>query len=168
MRKNEVGLSIAELLVASGLLAMVLVTVMTLFGQLIKNTEKNALLAAGAVFADGVIDRFSALAQKNLDSKANPALYEGFDTPPLSVVGGDCVLENAEGLLNVERDGKDGATKYLYSVNAQLLPAVKNGQLWKVDVEVRWWQDKTDNPAQAHAGMGNMNVKRSAIVYLEY
>ena len=39
--KHQGGLSIAELLVASGLLAVVLVTVMTLFGQLLKNTNKN-------------------------------------------------------------------------------------------------------------------------------
>lgn len=163
--KHQGGLSIAELLVASGLLAVVLVTVMTLFGQLLKNTNKNSMLTAGAFFADGIIEKFTNEAQIRVQSLGNAAY--GFELPGFTRAGSSCTLENGEGYLNVER--LDNATKYLYRLEAERLDgfaAADKGQLWKLTAEVRWWQADTTSPEQARSGMGNLSVERSRIVYL--
>lgn len=168
MRKNA-GLTIAELLVASSLLAMVLVTVMTLFGQLLKSTQKNSLMSAGTFFADGVIEHFTAEAQARLAAQTDNS-PNGFELPGFTKAGYICTLENGEGKLNVERDGADGATTYLYRLEAERIQGFAgpdNGQLWRVQTEVRWWQKDTNNPAKARAGMGDLKVNRTRLVYLE-
>lgn len=154
------GLSIAELLVASALLSMVLVTVMVLFGQLLKNTQKNSLMSAGAFFADGVMEHFTTKAMARA-ANSEP----GFELPGFVDSGGSIfTLENGEGYLNVERN--DLATKFLYRIEAEMFGGT-DGQMWKVVTEVRWWQQDTAIPAQARAGMGNLHVKRTRLVYLE-
>lgn len=166
VRKNA-GLTIAELLVASSLLAMVLVTVMTLFGQLLKSTQKNSLMSAGTFFADGVIEHFTSEAQAHLSAQADNSPY-GFELPSFTRAGDICTLENGEGFLNVERN--DDSTKYLYRLEAERIDGFAgnaNGQFWKVQAEVRWWQKDTNNPAKSRAGMGDLKVKRTRLVYLE-
>lgn len=164
-RSRNAGLSIAELLVASALLAMVLVTVMTLFGQLLRNTQKNALLSAGSFFADGVMEKFITEAQLRVEKHGTSTA--GFDLPQFTRAGERYTLENGEGFLNIDQGDKP--TRYLYRVEAEHLlgfAAAEQGQLWKVTTEVRWWQDSTTGASETRAGIGNLSVLRTRIVYL--
>ena len=154
-RKSHSGLTIAELLVATGLLGVVLVTVMTLFGQLLHNTNKNSMLSAGAFFADTVLDKQILLAQEALalaPDNANPAFA-------VTTVEGEEMLATTDEKLQ---------TKYIYRLEAEQLDGFTPsapGQLWHVEVEVRWWNDDLEGDA-VRAGMGNLSIKRGRIVYL--
>jgi hypothetical protein len=167
--KHHQGLSIAELLVATGILAVVLVTVMTLFGQLLKNTNKNALLSAGSFFADKVIEKQVGVAQANLNThkgEPNSNKNKAFELPGYSKSGDLYTLSNAEGFLAIGADGP--TTKYLYKVEALLVDGTLQadpGQVWSLKVEVRWWQDTTDGTAETRAGSGKLSVVRDQLVY---
>ena len=157
-RNPYLGLTIAELLVASGLLAVVLVTVMTLFAQLLRNTEKNSLLSAGAFFADSVLEQQIAQAEATLaaaPSNATPAFTE------LSVEG--------EGFLSTTDNDNGRQTKFLYRVDVEQMTAgvsAEPGQMWFVEVEVRWWSDAEAGPNPVRAGHGNLNFKRGRLAYI--
>lgn len=149
------GLTIAELLVAIGLLGVVLVTVMTLFGQLLHNTNKNSLLSAGAFFADTVMDSQITRAQETLNMQsdnANPAF----------------AATTVEGEETLATSDEELQTKYIYRLVAEQLDGFAPsapGQMWHVEVEVRWWNDSMDGDAMRQ-GMGNLSIKRGRIVYL--
>lgn len=155
-RNPCLGLTIAELLVASGLLGVVLVTVMTLFAQLLQNTEKNSLLSAGAFFADSVLERQIAQAEATLlaaPSNATPAF------PAPSIEG--------EGFLSTTDN--DRQTKFLYRVDVEQMTAgvsADPGQMWFVEVEVRWWSEATAGPNPVRAGHGNLSFKRGRLAYI--
>jgi type II secretory pathway pseudopilin PulG len=154
-RNSHSGLTIAELLVATGLLGVVLVTVMTLFGQLLHNTNKNSMLSAGAFFADTVLDDQISLAQESLllaPDNASPAFAS-------TIVEGEEMLATTDEELQ---------TKYIYRLEAEQLDGFTPsapGQMWHVEVEVRWWNDDLEGDAM-RAGMGNLSIKRGRIVYL--
>jgi len=148
---HDNGLTIAELLVATGLLGVVLVTVMTLFGQLIVNTDKNSMLSAGAFFADMVIDKQIDVAQKNLETTGDNAI------PAFS----STVIEGEETLASEN-------TKYIYRLEAEQLDGfatAEPGQAWYLEVEVRWRMDDMESEA-VRANMGQVNLKRGRMVYL--
>jgi len=169
--RNRVGMSIAELLVASGLLAVVLVTVMVLFGQLIKNTNKNALVSAGTFMADAILEQHVASASRELDTQGNNAtdafeLVSGFTgaSPDYSLDGGVAYSNRDAASFDSKR-----STKFVYRIEAEHLDGFTSGgpgQLWRVKVEVRWWQDSTSGASQARAGSGKQSVERERIVYL--
>lgn len=150
-------MTVIELLVACGLLAIILVTVMTLFGQLLRNAEKNAMLAAATHFAELVLTEQIAVAENTLH--ATP----GNNAPPafsLTPVEGEGYLSTAD---------QEARTKFLYRLEAERIdPGViaDPGQLWFVKVEVRWWSDDTATPDPSRSGFGNLSVKRSRLVYL--
>lgn len=167
--RNKVGLTIAELLVATGLLAVVLVTVMVLFGQLIKSTTKNSLLSSGSFFADSVLEKHIALAQQRMASSAgsNPNDLYGFEMAGFTRAGDICSLEEGEG--NIVVGDNDRATKFLYKIVAERVDGFLGddpGQLWNVEIEVRWWHDSTAGAAKVRAGTGKLSIKRKRLVYL--
>mgnify|MGYP001294770217 CR=1 FL=1 len=168
-RSRNTGLSIAELLVASALLAMVLVTVMTLFGQLLRNTQKNALLSAGSFFAEKVLTRDVTAARENFFNLSRAATsqknrFVPFDLPGFSDASGNYSKEG-EGFISVA--DQTNKTKYLYRVEATKIDGDpdEQGQIWKVKAEVRWWQDSMSGAAVARAGSGNQSLTLERIVY---
>lgn len=152
-RYNRFGLTIAELLVATGLLATVLVTIMTLFGQLLKNTNKNSLLSAGAFFADSVLEQQIGIAEQRLWT--GTASTQAFQNPTV----------NGEGLLSTADDQLEKRTKYIYQLDATRVDNNSKGQWWRVQVEVRWWSDDMTGDAK-RAGSGNLFLKRERMVYI--
>ncbi len=148
---HDNGLTIAELLVATGLLGVVLVTVMTLFGQLIVNTDKNSMLSAGAFFADMVLDKHIDIARKSLEDSGDNAIPAFTST----------VIEGEETLASEN-------TKYIYRLEAEQIDGfatAEPGQAWYIEVEVRWRMDDMDSEA-VRANMGQVNLKRGRMVYL--
>lgn len=158
LRSQRLGLTIAELMVATGLLTVVLVTVMTLFGQLLKNTNKNSLLSAGAFFGDAVMAQQIETAKAVLRSAPNNST-PAFPEDPIE----------GEGRLAMTDGSENNATKFLYKVEAEQLEgftAAGQGQLWFVEVEVRWWTDDRTTPNPTRAGTGNLSIKRGQVTYL--
>jgi len=173
-KTHRLGLSIAELLVATGLMAIVLVTVMTLFGQLLKNTEKNALLAAGSFFADKVLEEQIGRATERAESlrgTPNANNTPVFQLPGYTGSGDHFTIESAEGYLANGEDraaGDSSGTRYLYRVEAEQVEGfggAKPGQLWHVEVQVRWWQDSTSGTSATRSGSGKLEVVRDRMAY---
>lgn len=154
-RVHNRGLTIAELLVATGLLGVVLVTVMTLFGQLLFNTDKNSMLSAGSFFADAVLDQQIKIAQERLSGSPDNGDL-AFDP---AVIEGESTIATTDVKL---------PSKYIYRLEAEAVALGDSndyGQMWYVEVEVRWWNDSMEGDA-ARANMGRLSIKRGRMVYL--
>ncbi|MBX3172068.1 MAG: hypothetical protein KF760_31970 [Candidatus Eremiobacteraeota bacterium] len=145
------GLTIGELVVATGLLALMVVTVMVLFGQMLDATSKNALVSQGSFFAETVIEReIYALAKHHRDPDANP-------------------LAPNDGSAWISFTDETNQTEFSYhvdSVPAHIVPGTDDmGLTYSIQVEVRWWQSK-EGAARNRQGYGKMHLKRSRIVYV--
>ena len=70
---GRLGLTIGELVIAIGLLAMALVTTMVLFGQILDVTSKNSLLAQGSYLADSLLE---IEAKRLRDHERNSPVHE--------------------------------------------------------------------------------------------
>jgi hypothetical protein len=158
-------------MIACGLLSLVLVTVMTLFGQLIKNTNKNSLLSAGSFFADKVMEKQIQSAEQRLASTLPNTSFKAFDLPGYTEASGVFTLEGSDSSAIMTGDEDSRKTNYLYRLEAEQVDGFNTGdqgQLWKVDVEVRWWQDTMAGESSAKAGQGKLNLERSRLVYLGF
>ncbi len=145
------GLTIGELVVATGLLALMVVTVMVLFGQMLDATNKNALVSQGSFFAETVLEReIYALARYHRDP-TNPAVDH-------SLTHFDWVSFSDDA----------NQTEFSYRVDSRpalFISETDMGVSYSVEAEVRWWQSAT-GAAQNRRGMGKMHLKRSRIVYV--
>ena len=145
------ALTIGELVVATGLLALMVVTVMVLFGQMLDATTKNALVSQGSFFAETVIEReVYALARYHRDPAHQAAPRESY--------GGDWISFTDE----------TNQTEFSYHVDstpAGILTGTDMGFSYSIQVEVRWWQS-AEGAAQNRKGYGKMHLQRSRIVYV--
>ena len=138
------GLSIGELVVATGLLALMLVTVIVLFAQMLEATTKSTMLAQGAFFAESVMER----AITPLKADNDPSIAEG----------------SWSTVKNVQSQ-----TTFLYRVECTELPSTPPdplGKAYSLTVEVRWWQESMDDPQKNRRGLGKLSVKRTRLVYV--
>lgn len=128
-----------------GMLALMLVTVLVLFSQLMASTTKNTNLSAGALYADRILEQ--ALAS------VNPA-------PPAF----DAVLSGEETVVTHD---SDHPTRFAYTLEAtQLSPVTVPGERWYLEVEVQWWHEDPNAPGRARAGSGNLFTRQSRMVYV--
>ena len=145
------GLSIGELVVATGLLALMVVTVMVLFGQMLDATTKNALVSQGSFFAETVIEReIYDLARYHRDPAHQATARDNY--------GGDWISFTDE----------TNQTEFSYHVDstpAGIMAGTDMGFTYSIQVEVRWWQS-ADGAARNRQGFGKMHLKRSRIVYV--
>jgi hypothetical protein len=140
------GLSIGELVVATGLLALMVVTVMVLFGQMLNSTTKNALVAQGTFFAESVIER---------------EIYRLQDT------AGTTAITYSQDWISVTDEANK--TQFLYRVESTPVPEVgqpEMGGCYSINVEVRWWTEDMQGEAKTRHGFGKMYLKRSRLVYV--
>jgi hypothetical protein len=144
-------MTVGELVVATGLLAMMVVTVMVLFGQMLDATSKNALLSQGSFFAETVIEReLYDLARFHQNPNNAAATRETY----------------ASDWISFTDDANQ--TEFSYRVDSSPAPVTANtdmGVCYSIRVEVRWWQTN-EGVAQNRHGMGKMYLKRSRIVYV--
>lgn len=151
MKRGTRGMTVGELVVATGLLAMMVVTVIVLFGQMLDATAKNALLAQGSFFAESVIERELYDLSKFHLNPGNAAVNHGNTSS-------DWISFNDEA----------NQTEFSYRVEsspAQITSNTDMGVCYAVVVEVRWWQS-SQGAARSRYGMGKMYLKRSRIVYV--
>ena len=146
-RAARQGLTIGELIIASGLLALMVVTVMVLFGQMLDSTTKNALVSQGTFFAETVIER-EIYRLHDTSGTVVPAIY-------------------SQDWISVTDDANK--TQFLYRVEssvADLGLSADMGHTFSIKVEVRWWSDDMNGEAQNRRGFGKMYLKRSRMVYV--
>ncbi len=151
LRCKAQGLSIGELVVATGLLALMVVTVMVLFGQMLDATSKNALVSQGSFFAETVIEQeIYTLAKYHQDPLHAAA--------PRTNSGADWISFTDE----------TNQTEFSYhvdSIPAGIVAGIDMGFTYSIQVEVRWWQ-AASGEARNRQGFGKMHLKRSRIVYV--
>lgn len=144
-RTRRRGLTIGELVIASGLLAMMVITMMVLFGQMLDATSKNALVSQGSFFAETVIER---------------EVYQLARTGQIR----DTYSQDWISFTDVANK-----TEFTYHVESRLAapPASSPdmGNCYAIQVEVRWWQ-QAETQAQNRHGYGKMSLKRARIVYV--
>ena len=137
------GLSIGELVVATGLLALMLVTVMVLFGQMLESTTKNAMMAQGAFFADRVLE-------------SEISRLKDTHTPTSTT--------SQEWISSTDESNK---TTYLYRVESEAVSAGSPlGTSYAVRAEIRWWQGDINAPDATRRGYGKLSIRRSRLVYI--
>lgn len=137
------GLSIGELVVATGLLALMLVTVMVLFGQMLESTTKNAMMSQGAFFADRVVEA---------------------EITRLKATSTTTNFNSQEWISSTDETNK---TTYLYHVESEALPGASPlGTSYAIRAEVRWWQGDVTSPEATRKGYGKLSLKRSRVVYI--
>lgn len=150
-RAAALGLTIGELVVATGLLSMMVVTVMVLFGQMLDATNKNALISQGSFFAETIIEReIYALAKYHQDPAHHAVARSNYDMDWISFTD------------------ESNQTEFSYHIDsdpANIVSGTDMGFTYSIQVEVRWWQS-SEGEARNRQGLGKMHLKRSRIVYV--
>ena len=140
-------MTLAELILAMGLLLTLMLSVAALFGKLMSSSAKSNDQAVGIVFADRVLDRASAQA-----SKTYPAFTPG--------------LQGGQGFYVQDPSTQ---TQFFYSLSAHEITPTRNalstspGESWLLEAEVRWWElDR----ARGRSDFGNLYVRQARLVYV--
>lgn len=140
------GLTVAEVVVAIGVLAIMLVTTLLLFTQLMASTTKNNLVNLGSLYADRILEQMVA--------SPNPA-------PPAF-----SALTTGEESVVSHGDGR--STTFAYRVEAtSLTPVQEPGEQWLLEVEVHWWHADPNTPNQDRRGYGRLSTKQRRMVYIK-
>ena len=139
------GLTIAEVIVAIGILAVILVAVIALFLQLMSSTTKNNLLNLGTLYAD-----------RTLEQSVKNAKLGGPAFAPV-VTGEESMISH----------GDEIATKFAYRLEATKLSDPEPGEKWLLRIEVQWWHDDPGDSAEARAGYGKLSTKQERLVYIK-
>lgn len=140
------GLTVAEVVVAIGVLATMLVAVLLLFTQLMASTTKNNLVNLGSLYADRILEQ--TVKNRSLSAPAFQPLVSGEES--------------------VVSHGDESSTTFAYRVEAtQLTPTTTPGEQWLLEVEVQWWHDTPSTPSKGRAGYGRLSTKQRRIVYVK-
>lgn len=140
---------------------------MVLFGQLIRNTQKNSLTSAGVFFADSVLEREIAGAREYFSANYDPSSLGSGNI--LDAFPSSAYPKEGEGYISTSSDDVGNKTKYLYRVEATRVEGFAKtdpAQIWNVKVEVRWWQDSITGQAETRAGTGKISVVQEEIAYI--
>ena len=123
------GMTLAELILALGLLAIMVVCMTGLFSNLLGSATKGSHLTAGSFFA-----------RQRLEEVLRKDLY--WPVPPAA----------AQGIYTTD---KDSQTTFFYRVMGTPIPPVAGqyrAAYW-IDVEVWWWSEA---PGQNRSGQGKL------------
>lgn len=128
---RDKGMTLAELVVAAGLLAILVVSAVGLFLTLLSSATKTSLATAGSFLAH---QRLEEVIRKN----------QYYPVPP----------EAALGLYTNDIASK---TTFFHRVRCESIPPnpPEHRQAWWIEVEVWWW---SDDPGQARAGHGKLHT----------
>lgn len=141
-------MTLAEVMLALGLLAAISLSLVALFSRLISSSAKTADLSAGRILAEKVLDRA-------VRHGPGPMGDWGF--------GG-----SLGGTRDITTHDQASQTTFVYSVLPSLLKeqvwspgAWRTTRLYHVQVEVYWW---VDDPTKSRAEMGRLSTNLSQVV----
>ena len=145
--RSRRGLTVAEVVVALGLLSILVIVVLGLFTQLLASTTKNTLLQAGTLHADRVL---------------NETIRNVRPSPPAF----DLVSMDQEGIYTHD---ETNLTIFYHTLTAT--PVVtynvnEPGETWELEVEVNWWAADPNDPTRVRPGYGKLFTKQHRVVYI--
>lgn len=141
----ERGLTLAEIMVALGVMAVVSLTVIGLFSKLLISTQKSSQVVTADLLCQAILAE---------------AVKEG---PPGWGVGGDYSVNGGRASLHTSEERKTG---YNYQVvPVRVLTDDKMGELWDVTVNVSWWGEEVDT-SRERQGMGRLSRDLNRTVYV--
>lgn len=154
--KRVLGFSLAELMVALGMIAAMSLVVFALFLQLVKGAEKQTHLAAGVVLAEELMTERLQVIFNDAEPGLTKDDFFSTDSPPNAPLQGTMAL---------------GTTTYTYEMNYETVtntfgdevggdPAANN-RLKRVDITIWWW---TGDPEEARQGYGLLRAGSSRFV----
>lgn len=135
------GLTLAELVLALGLLGLVISTLLLLFLSLMSSSTKGSHLSTGVLEADRVLEALAVRAEQGM---ALPATLTGED--------------------RFYAHDLAAPTSFTYDVTATQLENGPMGSTWWLKVTVRWWSQTPANDSRT--GSGKLSVNRARMVYL--
>jgi prepilin-type N-terminal cleavage/methylation domain-containing protein len=139
------GLTLSEIIVALGVMAVVSLTVIGLFSKLLISTQKSSQVVTADLLCKAILEE---------------AVREG---PPNWGVGGDFSVNGGKATLYTSEEKKTG---YNYQVQPNRVHTDdKMGELWEVTVNVSWWGDRVDT-TRTRQGMGRLSRELTRIVYI--
>lgn len=143
MRKNG-GLTLAEIVLAIGVLGIVALTVIGLFVKLLGSQSKSS---------HGTVGRFIANAVGERAALSGPPNWGMVDI-------------NVPQTETTRLHNQDALVTYTTTITATPLrsaPASNPmGELWFLEIEISWWNDEA-----ARVDFGKTHVKTSRVVYIE-
>lgn len=128
--RPESAFTLAEMLLAMGLLTLMFLTVAMLFAQLLKHSAKSSNLAVGTVYAERVMEQ---------------ALAIGVDALPPR-------FGASEGIYSVDEASQ---TQFFYRVEVGRVLTATVVPSYVIRVPVWWWSTA---PNQARQGSGKQSV----------
>ncbi len=141
-------MSVAEVVVAFGILGILAVVTIGVFTRLLSSSGKGTDQVAAQVVAQTVLDRAVRHGPPNW----------GFPS------GG------ATGKLELEIREPTTQTDFLYRVEAQrattTADSLSMGNLYEVQVTVTWWQEEVDSSAYRQ-GIGRTSLELSRLVFVK-
>jgi len=155
-KNTEPVFSLAEIMIALGMLAGLTLVVFALFLQLVRGAEKQENLAAGAVLAQEVLTERLQTIFDNAEPGLSKEDFFSQDSPPLAPLEGTVAL---------------GTTTFTYRINHKTLSdssgtpiggdPVNNNRLKRVDITVWWWND---DPNESRFGQGFLRTEASRFI----
>ena len=143
-RKRGSGLTLAELVLAMGLLAFGALSVIAVFLALLQSSAKNREQAMAELLAESLLEKAASIGPP--DWGVSERLGERLEA-------------------QLEADG----TKFFYQVEAHSVEAKASpweGQPWRITVTVGWWlKDEAPQLTTSRIGFGNKYVRSVRTVY---
>ncbi len=135
------GLSLAEIVVALGLVALVSLAVIGVFSSLLLSTAKTSTQAGAELLAKSLLDR---------------AVRQG---PPNWSTGNETIAHR------LELGDKQAPTTVFYRIEVQALQKHSMGELHQVSVTVFW--DQEGQSQGYRVGQGKTWVEQTRVVYID-
>lgn len=142
------GLTLAEIVVALGVLTALSLVVVAIFTRLLVSSTKNSDQTTANLLARSILDR---------------AVRQG---PPDWGTGGD--FSTAGGTATLSTNDTTSKTGFVYQVTPVRLTTPDSfgfGELYEVTVIVSWWTDSADKNA-SREGYGRTSVEVTRTVYI--
>lgn len=147
--RHRGGFTLAEIILALGILATVSLVIIGLFTRLLASSTKNTDLTAANLLARGVLDKAIRSGKPNWGTSKKLADAGGSVTDMIKLDGNDSTTE-FEYQLEVTRETSNPAAI---------------GQLYRLDVTVSWWSEKGSSKTGRH-GYGKLSTQLSRTVYV--
>lgn len=141
------GLTVAEVVVALGLLALLMIVVLGIFTQLLASSTKNTLLQAGTLHADKVL---------------NEAVRNARSSPPAF----DPTATGQQGIYTHDETNLTIFYHTLVATPVTTFNPSAPGETWQLEVEVNWWAADASDPTRARPGYGKLYTRQQRMVYI--
>lgn len=163
VRARGKGLTVAELVLAIGLLGVIVVFVLAVFTRLMASSTKSSSQTIGLL-----------LAQRRMDqaTRSGPPGWGG--NPPLSTVEDQPYYEEAQSqLTDVYQHDETNKIDYWSHFKAERVQRKPMGDLWRLTTTVVWWPSDQaaptiKDPNLVRQGSGRLSVTLNRIYYHQF